>query len=161
MMRQHRYRRPAIALEGAQGAAGFALTAALLTAAQPAGPVIWVLAAVAGLFLVYFGRAVVRYLTRIELDERSIRTRGPLEAVIPWEEMRSLRLNHYTTRSDRSGGWMQLEVRGARRSIRIDSSLDDFAGLVDAAGREASRRGTRLEERTRSNLGALGVTLHG
>ncbi len=148
-------------MEAAQGAAGFLLMAGLLSAAQPAGPVIWALAAAAGLFLVYFGRAVVRYLTRIELDESGIRARGPLEAVIRWEDMRSLRLNHYTTRSDRSGGWMQLDVRGAGRSIRVDSSLADFAGLTGTIGREAARRGIALDERTRANLGALGVLPHG
>lgn len=161
MTRAYRYPSRAMAVDCAQGAAGFALAAGLLVFAQPAGPVIWVLAAAAALFLVYFGRAVVRYLTRIELDERGIRALGPLGARIPWDEMRSLRLNHYTTRSDRSGGWMQLEVRGTRRSIRIDSSLSGFADLAARAGREALRRGNWLDECTRSNLGALGISLHG
>lgn len=161
MIRQHRYGQTALAFEGAQGLAGLAFALGLLFTTRPAGPVIWVLAAAAGLFLVYFGRAVVRSLTRIELDERSIRARGPLETVIPWDEMRLLRLNHYSTRSDRSGGWMQLDVRGARRSIRVDSSLNDFAALAAAAGREALRRGVPLDERTRLNLDALGIALHG
>lgn len=161
MRRQYRYGGRSIALECAQGTAGFALTGGVLIGAQPAGPVIWVLAAAAGLFLVYFGRAVVRYLTRIELDERGIRARGPLGTVIPWDEMCSLRLNHYTTRSDRSGGWMQLDVSGARHSIRIDSSLTGFTVLAATVGREALRRGKRFDERTRSNFGSLGVSLHG
>jgi hypothetical protein len=161
MIHRHRYGRSALALQGAQGLAGLAFALGLLLTAQPAGPVIWALAAAAGLFLVYFGRAIVRSLTRIELDERSIRARGPLGAVIPWEEMRALRLNHYSTRGDRSGGWMQLDVRGARRSIRVDSSLNDFAALAAAAGREALRRGVQLDDRTRLNLDGLGISLHG
>ena len=161
MTRRHRYGRSVVALEGAQGLAGLAFALGLLLATRPAGPVVWALAAAAGLFLVYLGRAVVRSLTRIELDERSIRAMGPLGAVIPWDAMRSLRLNHYSTRSDRSGGWMQLEVRSARRSIRVDSSLDDFAALAAAAGREALRRGVRFDERTRINLDGLGILLHG
>jgi len=161
MKRQYRYKGRSIALECMQGAAGFALTGGLLMGAQPAGLAIWALAAAAGLFLVYFGRAVVRYLTRIELDERGIQARGPLGAVIPWDEISSLQLDHYTTRSDRSGGWMQLDVRGARRSIRIDSSLTEFAVLAAAVAREASRRGKPLDERTRFNFGSLGISLHG
>lgn len=148
-------------MEAVQGAVGFVLMAGLLSAAQPAGPVIWALAAAAGLFLVYFSRAVVRYLTRIEVDESGIRAWGPLEAAILWKEMRSLRLSHYTTRSDCSGGWMQLDVRGAGRSIRVDSSLAGFAELAGAVGREAARRGTPLDERTLANLDALGVSPHG
>jgi hypothetical protein len=54
--RQHRYLPRAIAFEAAQGAAGFLLMAGLLSAAQPAGPVIWALAAAASSR--YFGRAV-------------------------------------------------------------------------------------------------------
>lgn len=161
MTRAYRYGSRAIAIECAQGVAGFALAAGLLALARPAGPLIWALAAAGALFLVYFGRAVVRFLTRIELDEHRIRARGPLGASIPWDEMRSLRLNHYTTRSDRSGGWMQLEVRGTQRSIRIDSTLTEFAGLVALAAREASRRGKVLDQCTRSNLGALGISSHG
>jgi len=157
----YRYSARAMTLDGARGATGFALAAGLLLFAQPAAPVIWVLAATAALFLVYFCRAVVRYLTRIELDERGIRALGPLGARIPWEEMRSLQLDHYTTRSDRSGGWMQLEVRAAQRSIRIDSSLIGFDGLAALAGREALRRGTSLDERTRSNFRALDIRLNG
>jgi hypothetical protein len=150
-----------MAVEGAQGAAGFALAAGLLVFAQPAGPLVWVLAAAAALFLVYFGRAVVRYLTRIELDEQGIRALGPLGATIPWDEMCSLRLNHYTTRSDRSGGWMQLEMRSVRRSIRVDSSLTGFAGLAAYAGREALRRDKIADAVTRSNLSVLGISLNG
>ena len=151
----------AMALDRAQGATGSALGASVQRVAQPTGPVIRLLAAATVLFLVYFGRAVVRYLTRIELDEGAIRAPGPLGARIPCDEVRSLRLNDNKTRSDRSGGWMQLEVRGTQRSIRIDSSLSGFAGLAALAGREALRRGKWLDERTRSNLGALGISLHG
>lgn len=156
----YRYPSRAMVVECVQGAAGFGLAGGLAMFAQPAGPVIAVLAAAAALFLVYFGRAVVRNLTRIELDKREIRARGPLGATISWDEMCSLRLNHYTTRSDRSGGWMQLEVRGTQRSIRIDSSLSDFAGLAALAVREASRRGKLFDACTRANLGVLGISLH-
>jgi hypothetical protein len=161
MTRAYRYPSRAMALDCAQGATGFALAASLRIVARPAEPVIWVLAAAAAPFLVYFDRAVVRYLTQIELDERGIRALGPLGARIPWDETRSLRLNHNTTRSDRSGGWMQLEVRGTQRSIRIDSSLSDFAGLAALAGQDALRRGKLLDERIRSNRGARGISLHG
>jgi len=155
-----RYPCRAIVTEGLQGAIGFALAAGLLVHAEPAGPVLWASAAAAGLFLVYSARAVVRYLTRIEIDEKGIRTLCPLGAEISWGEMRSIRLNHYTTRNDRSGGWMQLVVRGAGASIRIDSSLGGFAGLAAAVGREALQRGAQLDEPTRSNLNALGIRLN-
>lgn len=156
------YRYPAATLlaEGAQGAAGFLASAAIPAFVEPAWPVACLAAAAAVLFLVYFARAIVRRLTRIELDEREIRTLGPLGVAIPWREMRSVRLNHYTTKSDRSGGWMQLVVRGTRGSIRIDSSLTDFPALAARAGAEAGRHGAALDPRTRDNWRVLGIALH-
>jgi hypothetical protein len=152
-----RYRRAALAADYARGAGGFALTAGPLWLAGPASGPAWVLGAAAALFLLYFARTVVRHLTQIELDETGIRARGPLGGAIRWQDLRSIRLGYYATRSDRAGGWMQLEVRGARGSIRADSGLERFADLAAAVAGEAHRRGRALDERTRENLGALGA----
>ena len=144
---------------------GLALTLGPLALVHPAAPVAWVLAAAAALFLVYFGRTVCRHLTHIELDEFGIRVRGPavglLSAAIRWEDLRSLRLDYYSTRRDpegrtMDGGWMQLRLRDARHTIRIDSELEGFVGLVRAVSAEALRRGLSLDEETHSNLRALG-----
>ena len=154
-------------LPGYAGSAiGLAVSLAPLAWVHPAGPVAWVLAAAAALFLVYFGRTVCRQLTQIELDEVGIRVRGPavglLSAAIQWEHLRSLRLDYYSTRRDHEGrtmdgGWMQLRLRDTQHTIRIDSELEGFVDLVGIAVREARRRGTDLDERTRANLGVLGL----
>jgi len=139
---------------------GVALTLGPLALSHPAAPVAWVLAAAAALFLVYFGRTVCRHLTHIELDEFGIRVRGPavglLSAAIRWEDLRSLRLDYFSTRRDREGGWMQLRLRDAQHTIRIDSELEGFVGLVRVASDEALRRGLSLDESTHDNLRALG-----
>src|SRR5258705_8585212 len=144
----------------AGGGIGLALTLGPLALVHPAAPVAWVLAAAAALFLVYFGRTLCRQLTHIELDEDGIRVRGPavglLSAAIRWDDLRSLRLDYYSTRRDREGGWMQLRLRDAQHTIRIDSELDGFVGLARAASAEALRRGLSLDENTQSNLRALG-----
>jgi hypothetical protein len=146
----------------AGGGIGLALTLGPLALVHPAAPVAWVLAAAAALFLVYFGRTVCRQLTHIELDEAGIRIRGPafglLSAAIRWEDLRLLRLDYFSTRRDREGGWMQLRLRDAQRTIRIDSELEGFVDLVRAAALEARRRGIELDEPTRANLELLGVT---
>lgn len=143
------------------GGIGLALSLGPLAFVHPAAPVAWVLAAAAVLFLVYFGRTVCRQLTHIELDESGIRVRGPavglLSAAIRWEDLRSLRLDYYSTRRDGEGGWMQLRLRDARHTIRIDSELEGFAGLVRVAALEALRRGADLDYSTRANLGVLGI----
>jgi hypothetical protein len=149
----------------AGGGIGVALTLGPLALVHPAAPVAWVLAAAAALFLVYFGRTLCRQLTHIELDEDGIRVRGPavglLSAAIRWEDLRSLRLDYYSTRRDpeartMDGGWMQLTLRDTRHTIRIDSELDGFAGLVRTASAEALRRDLGLDENTHRNLRMLG-----
>ena len=145
----------------AGSALGLAVTLAPLVFARPAAAAGWALAAAAALFLVYFGRTVCRQLTHIELDENGIRVRGPtvgpLSAAIRWEDLRSLRLDYYSTRRDNEGGWMQLRLRDARRTIRIDSELDDFVELVRVAVLEARRRDIDMDEPTRANLETLGL----
>ena len=152
------YRYPIRALWPAYAgsAAGVAASLGLIGFAQLAAPVAWVAAAAAALFLVYFARTVCRQLTHIELDETGIRARGPLGAAIRWEELRSLRLDYYSTRRDREEGWMQLKLGDAQRTIRIDSELDGFAELARIAARAATARGLALEAATISNLEALG-----
>lgn len=152
---EFRYPLRAAGLDYAGAAAGLAVSLGSLAFAQPAAPVAWVMAAVAALFLVYFGRTVCRQLTHIELDETGICARGPLGAAIRWVELRSLRLDCYSTRADREGGWMQLRLGDAKRTIRIDSNLDGFAELVGRAVREAARRGLALDAATVANLKLL------
>src|SRR6185503_12241751 len=134
-----------------------ALTAGPLFALAPSGPLPWILAACMLLFLVYFVRAVVRHLTRIELSEAGIAALGPFGRAIPWDELRSMKLNYYTTRSDRSGGWMQLDLGTGQRALSVDSRLEGFADVAGVAAQEARRRGCHLDEATLSNLKALGV----
>lgn len=158
-----RYRYPLRALWSAYAGSGFGAAAslALLGVAQLAAPVAWVATAAAALFLVYFARTVCRQLTHIELDESGIRVSGPmvglLGAAIRWDELRSLRLEYYSTRRDREEGWMQLRLADAQRTIRIDSELDGFAELARTAARAAVGRGLVLEAATLSNLEALHV----
>jgi len=155
----YRYSLRALAPDYATGAGGLALALGLLLVAQPAAPVAWVLAAISMLFLVYFGRTVRRQLTHIELDETGIRISAPAvglrSAAIRWADLCLLRLDYYSTRRDGEGGWMQLRLGDARRTIRFDSDLDGFAELVGAAAQAAARRDLALDAATATNLKAL------
>lgn len=150
-----RYSLRSLALAYVGSAAGILCTLGLVGFAQLAAPVAWLLTGVGGLFLVYFARTVCRQLTHIEVDGTGVRAAGPLGAAIRWENLRSLRLDYYSTRADREGGWMQLKLGDAQRSIRIDSELEDFARLVEIAAGEAARRHVALDASTAANLEAL------
>jgi hypothetical protein len=135
---------------------GLAASAGPLAFVDPAPTVAWILAALAVLFLVYFVRTVRRQLTTIELNETGIRASGPLGAGIRWDELRSVRLDYYSTRRDREGGWMQLKLRGAGSALRVDSELERFAELAQTVAGEAHRRGCALDSDSLENLKALG-----
>ena len=154
----HRY--PQRALRAAYGLAGTGIAIGFgpLLFGQPATIVSWLLGLMGLLFLVYFARTVVRQLTRIEIDATGIGARGPLGVDIRWDDVRAVRLNYYSTRQDRSGGWMELLVKGPRRSIRIESTLEGFVELVGAAVREARQRVLEFDAGTLANLGTLGIT---
>ena len=157
MSRSFHYPLRSLSADYAGSAIGLAFSLGLLAFAQPAAAMAWLLAAAAALFLVYFGRTVCRQLTHIELDKAGIRARGPLGAVIRWEDLRSLRLDYYSTRRDREEGWMQLRLRDAQRAIRIDSEVDGFADIARAAAGEARRRGADVDPATHANLRLLGI----
>ena len=155
----------ALMLDYAGGGAGLVVTLGPLGFVPLAAPVAWLLTALAALFLVYFGRTVCRQLTHIELDAAGIRVKGPAfsrpGAAIRWENLRSLCLEYYSTRADPEGrtmrgGWMQLKLADAQRTIRIDSDLDGFEVVARRAASEAARLGLALEPSTLGNLQALG-----
>ena len=154
-----RYPPRSLGLDYAGSSAGLACSLGLVGFARLAAPVAWVLAAAAALFLVYFGRTVCRQLTHIELDDTGIRARGPalglLSAAIRWDDLRLLRLDYYSTRADREGGWMQLKLGDAQGTIRIDSELDGFSQIVERAARAAAERGLALDAATLANFQAL------
>lgn len=152
----YRYPARALAADYARAGVGAALFLSALAWLEPAAPIAGVLAAGAALFLVYFARTVCRQWTPIELDEAGIRTRGPRGAAIRWGELRSLRLDYYSTRRDQEEGWMQLKLRGADRTIRVDSGLAGFAELTRSAVAAARQHGLELDETTRENHALLG-----
>ena len=151
------YRYPARNLAGdyARAGIGAALFLGALAFLEPVAAIAWVLTTGAVLFLVYFARTVCRQLTRIELDEAGIRAQGPLGEAIRWADLRSLRLDYYSTRRDQEEGWMQLRLRGARGTIRVDSGLEGFAELARSAAARARALGLELDDATRANLALL------
>ena len=159
MTRVFRYPLRALGPDYAGAAAGLALAFGLLGFVELALPIAWVTAVAGALFLVYFARTICRQLTQIELDESGIRARGPavlrLGASIRWADLRLLRLDYYSTRRDGEGGWMQLRLGDAQRTIRIDSDLDGFADLVGIAARAAAQRDLAIDAATLSNLEAM------
>ena len=157
MSRTYRYSRAAIMGAYARSAVGLAFTLVPLAALEPAPWLRAVLLVGAALFLVYLAKSVALHTAQIVVDANGIRTEGLFGADIAWDALRSVELNYYTTRNDRSQGWIELVVRGRRGTIRIQSVLQGFNEIVACVVREAEARNRAFDDRTRTHLAMLGI----
>ena len=152
-----RYPARAIILDYFYTALGLAFTLVPLALVTPLPAVTGVLAGFAILFFIFGLRTAIRHNTFVEVSDSGVTLRSLWGFKVTWSELRELKLSYFSTRRDRHGGWMQLRLRGQKRTIRVDSTLDGFEKLVARAAREARARELELGLETVQNLMALGV----
>lgn len=156
-MTRHIYPSSAMMGDYLRAAAGFVPTATILATTPVGTAAAAVLGSFAVLFSVFGLRTALRHGTRVEMTEAALRTSGPLGASIVWDELDHIKLAYYSTRRDRRDGWMQLELRSGRSTLRLDSRIEGFAELVERSARAAESRGLPLNAATAANLEALGI----
>ena len=115
-----------------------------------------VLGALAAVFILFALQAGLRQVTRIQVSEEAILAL-PAGTRIPWSGLSRLRLGYFSVRRDGRGGWMELKIRGGRRTLRIDSRLEGFADVVRRAAAAAAAACVDLDTATESNLANLGI----
>ncbi len=121
-----------------------------------------VLAAGFILFALFFVRTLLRQMTRYVLGPDTLAADGPWGSLIEWARLDRMKLAYYSTKRDRSGGWMQLAVRSVgARTVQIDSSLDGFYDIVERAAQAAEARELELSRATRVNLRSMGISVAG
>ena len=156
----HRYSDGALLPDYLRAAAGLAVGGALLIFAEVSSVMFYIAAAMVILFAAFLLRLLARRATPIETDS------GGLSALpswgggrrIDWKEMQHVAIRYYSTRRDRSDGWLQLDVRGGGRRISADSTISDFPALVTAVTVAARARGIELSSTTLANLGVLNTS---
>jgi hypothetical protein len=156
-MTRHAYPGSAMIGDYLRAGAGFLPAMAILISA-PVGPVgTGILAGFAALFGLFGLRTALRHVTQIEASETGLWASGPFAITIPWAELDRIKLAYYSTRRDRSDGWMQLELRARGASLRLDSRIEGFNELVERSARAAAARGVDISAATAVNLDALGI----
>ena len=155
----HRY--PSNALVGDYVRAGFGLLLTLGPAlAVPRDSVaLWVLLPLALLFAVFAVRTLARHKATVELTPAAVSLSTWQRVTLQWSDLKQLRVDYYSTRGDRSGGWMQLTAKGDGATIRVDSAIDEFVAIARAAADAARANGIEITEATRVNLGHLGIAV--
>lgn len=158
-MTQYRYSPKTLAGDYLRAGGGVAITGGPALFLPTAMPVTVILGALAVLFGIFGLRTVLRQFTVIEMSDEAITLVGAGGKRMAWCDVRQLRLDYYSTRRDSQGGWMQMKLSDPDRHIRVDSTLDDFAGLAGEAAAHATAHGVAVNETTRGNFQALGVAL--
>ena len=158
-MSLHRY--PSNALVGDYLRAGFGLLLTLgpALAVPRDSAALWVLLPLALLFAVFGFRTLARHKASVELTQEGLSLSSWTRSTLKWSELKQLRVDYYSTRGDRSGGWMQLTAKGDGTAIRIDSAIDEFVAIAGAAAAAARTNGLEISEATRVNLGHLGIAI--
>ncbi|MBL8831764.1 MAG: hypothetical protein JNL71_05185 [Rhodospirillales bacterium] len=121
----------------------------------------WLLLPLACLFAVFAFRTWQRARTVVEWDDTGLSISGGGRASLPWSGVVSLKLAFYATGRDRTGGWMQLTLRGNGAKVRADSGAENFPAFAARCAAAAQAKGLALDPATRANFASLGIRLAG
>ena len=157
-----RYPRPTLWADYVRAGAGVVLCGGPLVALNVNRWMGMVLGAGFLLFLLFLLRTALRQRTRYVLAEDTLCADGPAGTLVEWRQLDRLKLSYFSTKRDRTGGWMQLAVGSAgSRTIKIDSALEGFYDIVERAARAAEVNGVALSAATRANLRSMGISVAG
>lgn len=124
----------------------------------PAHPAVFgLLLGAAILFGIFLVRTLIRQNSAVKVDDGSLTVTGPIPRRLDWRDLKDLKLRYFSTRRDRTSGWMQLSLKGAKGRITVESTLDRFDDLVDRATQAAYANRLALDGTTLDNLVAMGV----
>ena len=164
----YRYERQALLADYARAGGGTFMCAALAGLAGPGALVFWPLCG-AGLVFVAFGLHVgIKHRSTILVSEDDIARvievplpRGALAVLgqrhISWRELRGARLRFFGGRKARTGGIVEMRLRGPGATIRFDNGLECFDRIARHCAFKAQDNGVVLDAATESNLGQLGL----
>lgn len=160
------YRYTWAALRGDYIRTGVGLTVTLVPLAAVTGSPLAasVMGALAAVFAIFGARTGARHLSRFEVDGDGVtRTRlstSPRRWVtVRWREVDRVRLAFYSTRRDRSRGWMQLKIQGGGGKLGFDSIIEGFEDIAALALGAAVANGVPLSAATARNFAALGLAV--
>lgn len=158
-MTVHRYPRSALIGDYTRAGIGIVLTA-VPAMAVPTGSVgQYILLPLTALFAVFAARTFWRQISVVELTQDSVTVTHPRPTHLTWDKLRDVRLRYFWTKSDRTGGWMELTLVGEGAKIRLDSALDGFIEIARRAAVAVAQNGLNVSPVTVTNFGSLGIDL--
>jgi hypothetical protein len=121
-----------------------------------------ILLAGCALFVLFGLRTALRQRTRYVLSDETLCVDGPIGTLVEWSRLNRLKLSYFSTKRDRTDGWMQLTLGSTgSRAVKVDSSLDGFHDVVARAAQAAEGAKLELSMATRANLRSMGLSVAG
>lgn len=154
-----RYPADALKADGLRAAGGLAVTLGpLALVGFEAHPLVAVpLLAGAGLFGWLGVRTLARRGAAYRLTEDGlVMPSGFFMVMIRWDQVTGVKLRYYSTKKDRSGGWMQMTIRAGRGSHSIESQLTGFDIIAARVAELVLERGLPVDATTKENFLSLG-----
>jgi len=155
-MSVHHYPTKAMMGDYARAAFGLVLTGTPILLSPPGSAALYILGPLAALFFIFGARTWIRHRTVVEADDQKVVVRGLWTGELAWSDLQEVKLNYYSTKRDRSQGWMQMVLRGPSGKLRFDSTLEGFPDVARRAYQTARAKGLELTEASVSNFAALG-----
>jgi len=153
----HRYSLQNLLPDYVRGGAGLLIGAGGWLLAPGMPHVIVIFGGLTVLFLVFTMRTFARQYTRIEMTDDAVISDGTRRLTLRWSDLDRVKLRYYSTRRNRSGGWMTLKLASGRTAISVDSNIDDFDAIAARAARTITENGAAADDITLANLAALGL----
>ena len=161
-MTLQRYPRATLRNDYIRAAIGVALCVPLAAVSFGSSFGFWLFVVLTALFAVFGMRTWLRAQTEYRLTEAGLlRTNtafgGHAATGVAWSELSGVTLRFYPLRRDRSDGWMQLTVRAAGGRLSVDSTLENFDAIAEAALAAGLRNDLPMTQTTMANFRALGL----
>lgn len=154
-----RYPADALKADGLRAAGGLAVTLGpLALVGFDAHPLVAVpLLAGATLFGWLGIRTLARRGAAFRLTEDGlILPRGFFMIMIRWNQITGVNLRYYSTKKDKSGGWMQLTIQAGRGRTSIESQLIGFDTIAARVAQMILDRELPVDATTKENFLSLG-----
>lgn len=155
----HRYSFRSLMPDYLRGGAGLAVALVFMALAPDATHILVIFGGLTVLFLLFTMRTVARQGTRVEMTDDAIASAGLRRVALRWQELERVRLRYYSTRRNRTGGWMNLQLRGGGGSITVDSTIEGFEAIAARAARSIVDNRLDADSVTLANLAAIGCEM--
>lgn len=155
------YGRSEIRRELGHAIAGAAVAAVMLSATRQAPVFATLFAGLLCLFAAYGAKSLLKRKLRVRLTDAGLVIAPPrfffaLRKDLRWEDLAEMRLRFYSQQRDRKEGRFALRLRTPSQRVTLDSTLDGFETILQAATRHARSNGLAIDRVTEANLDSFG-----